>query len=94
MVDQLVSRAPNVTRMLDQLEVRELIVRRRSTADRREVLVSITDSGLALLARIAAPLKQCHERQLGHLSAADLKHLDQLLRKARAPHEPENSPWK
>jgi DNA-binding MarR family transcriptional regulator len=94
LVDQLVSRAPNVTRMLDQLEERELIVRRRSTEDRRTVFVGITEPGLALLQRIAEPLQECHERQLGHLSSSDLKHLGQLLLKARAPHEPANSPWK
>jgi DNA-binding MarR family transcriptional regulator len=94
LVDQLVSRAPNVTRMLDQLEERDLIVRRRSTEDRRTVYVGITEAGLALLRQIAEPLQECHERQLGHLSPSDLKQLGQLLLKARTPHEPVNSPWK
>jgi DNA-binding MarR family transcriptional regulator len=94
LVGQLVSRAPNVTHMLDYLEERELIERRRSTEDRRAVLVKITNSGLALLNRIADPLKDCHERQLGHLTASDLKQLRALLHKVRAPHEPLNSPWK
>jgi DNA-binding MarR family transcriptional regulator len=94
LVDQLVSRAPNVTRMLDQLEERRLIVRRRSTEDRRTVLVSIAEPGLALLRQIAEPLQECHKRQLGHMSPSDLKLLGQLLLKARTPHEAENSPWK
>ena len=51
-------------------------------------------AGLALLEQNAEPLRECHERQLGHLSAADLKALVQLLHKARAPHEPADSPWK
>jgi DNA-binding MarR family transcriptional regulator len=94
LVGRLVSRAPNVTRMLDNLERRGLIIRCRSTEDRRTVLVKIAKSGLALLDRIAEPLKECHERQLGHLSPSDLKQLRTLLLKARAPHEPQNSPWK
>jgi DNA-binding MarR family transcriptional regulator len=94
LVGQLISRAPNVTHMLDHLEKRELIERRRSTEDRRTVLVRITNPGLALLDRIAAPLKECHERQLGHLTASDLKQLRGLLHKVRGPHEPVNSPWK
>jgi DNA-binding MarR family transcriptional regulator len=94
MVDQLVSRAPNVTRMLDYLETRQLIARCRSTEDRRAVLVCITEPGLALLTQIAEPLKECHDRQLGHLSPSDLKRLARLLLKARTPHEPDNSPWK
>jgi DNA-binding MarR family transcriptional regulator len=80
--------------MLDRLEERNLIVRTRSTEDRRAVLVCITESGLALLKQIAQPLRECHERQLGHLSSSDLKALVKLLHKARAPHEPEDSPWK
>jgi DNA-binding MarR family transcriptional regulator len=91
---RLVSRAPDITRMLDRLVERELIVRSRSDEDRRAVLVRVTEAGLALLEQIAEPLRQCHERQLGHLSSSDLKALVQLLQKARAPHEPQDSPWK
>ncbi len=94
LVARLVSRAPDVTRMLDRLEERELIVRTRSCEDRRAVLVEVPLSGLTLLEQIAEPLHECHERQLGHLSSSDLRALVQLLRKARAPHEPQDSPWK
>jgi DNA-binding MarR family transcriptional regulator len=94
LVDRLVSRAPDITRMLDKLEKRKLITRTRSTEDRRTVLVKISERGLALLDKLAAPLKECHERQLGHLSATDLKSLIALLKAARNPHEPEESVWK
>lgn len=94
LVARLVSRAPDVTRMLDRLEQRELIVRERSGEDRRAVLVGITAAGRELIEEIAEPLAECHERQLGHMSGVDLKALIQLLQKVRAPHEPEDSPWK
>jgi len=42
---------------------------------------------------IAEPLRECHARQLGHLSPAGLKTLTALLKTARAPHEPPGSPW-
>ena len=93
-VSRLVSRAPDVTRMLDRLEARQFVSRLRSTTDRRTVLVGLTASGLALLDQIAEPLRDCHERQLGHLSATELKSLTALLKLARAPHEPENSQWR
>jgi DNA-binding MarR family transcriptional regulator len=93
LAERLVSRAPDITRMLDRLEERGLIARSRSTNDRRAVLVTIRPAGLALLDRIAGPLRQCHQRQLGHLSAAELESLIALLRSARAPHESPNSPW-
>ena len=93
LAERLVSRAPDVTRMLDKLEERELLTRTRSTTDRRTVLVAIADRGSALLDTIAGPLRECHERQLGHLSASELKSLVALLKLARGPHEPEGSAW-
>ena len=92
--DRLVSRAPDVTRMIDRLEDRGLVSRERSPGDRRVVRVAITDAGLKLLDDIAGPLADCHQRQLGHLSPADLKKLSELLREARRPHEPEGSVWR
>lgn len=87
LAERLVSRAPDVTRMLDKLEARGLVSRVRSAEDRRSVLVEATDAGLALLARIAAPLRTCHAKQLGHLSPDELERLTELLKAARAPHE-------
>jgi DNA-binding MarR family transcriptional regulator len=93
LAERLISRAPDITRMLDKLEQRGLITRTRSTKDRREVLVETTAAGVKLLDRISGPLKDCHERQLGHLSATDLNALIGLLKAARAPHEPDGSAW-
>jgi DNA-binding MarR family transcriptional regulator len=91
--ERLVSRAPDVTRMIDRLEHRGLVRRERQADDRRVVRIGITDAGLALIAELAGPLADCHTRQLGHLPAADLKKLAALLREARRPHEPDGSPW-
>jgi DNA-binding MarR family transcriptional regulator len=93
LAERLVSRAPDITRMLDKLEERGLLSRSRSTTDRRTVLVAIQPAGLALIDRISEPLRNCHRRQLGHLSASELKSLTALLKAARAPHEPTNSTW-
>lgn len=93
LAERLISRAPDITRMIDKLQERGILTRTRSTKDRREVLVEITSAGSKLLDRIAAPLKACHERQLGHLSSGDLKALIGLLQAARAPHEPDGSVW-
>lgn len=93
LANRLVSRAPDITRLLDKLEERGLIARDRPADNRRVVRVGITNAGLALLRRLAGPLRECHARQLGHLPAADLKHLIALLRAARAPHE-EDGVWR
>lgn len=91
---QLVSRAPDITRLLDKLDARDLILRERPAADRRSVFVGISEAGLALLAELADDLRACHERQLGHLTAEEVRRLVELLRKAREPHEPPESNWR
>ncbi|RIK79705.1 MAG: MarR family transcriptional regulator [Planctomycetota bacterium] len=94
LAERLVSRAPDITRMLDKLEAQGRIQRRRGEEDRRTVFAAITPAGVALVKQIAKPLAECHRRQLGHLSSADLKQLTQLLKKARGPHEGERSQWR
>jgi len=91
---RLVSRAPDITRMLDKLEQRGLIARDRPAGNRRVVEVTITDAGIALLDDLKNPVRECHARQLGHLSKAQLEQLAALLRAARLPHEEETSIWK
>lgn len=90
---RLISRAPDITRLLDRLEKKGLLERIRKGDDRRQVHVRITDDGKKLLKKIQKPLEECHHSQLGHLSNQKIKQLCSLLRDARAPHEPEQSPW-
>jgi DNA-binding MarR family transcriptional regulator len=90
---RLVSRAPDITRLLDKLEERSLIERVRPADNRRVVWVSITAAGLTLLDSLHEPLQRCHARQLGHLTQRQLRELAALLRAARHPHEDETSTW-
>jgi len=94
LANRLVSRAPDITRMLDKLAERGLVTRDRLSDNRRVVRIGITESGVALLDQMAEPLRECHQRQLGHLKQADLKRLGELLRAARAPHEDDASNWR
>ena len=82
---RLVSRAPDITRMIDKLVEHGWVERLRHIENRRVVEVRITESGLALLRQITERLHECHSRQLGHMSAADLKQLCSLLQAARRP---------
>ena len=91
--DRLVSRAPDITRLLDRLESRQWVERVRPPEDRRQVLACITPGGLDLLQRIAEPLQACHQRQLGHLSKEQVAQLTSLLHQARSPHEIPGSQW-
>jgi DNA-binding MarR family transcriptional regulator len=91
---RLISRAPDITRMLDKLAERGLVDRVRPADNRRVVHVGITNQGGALLGEIAREVRACHSKQLGHMSATDVRTLVELLRKARSPHEPEDSAWR
>ncbi|HEY4660081.1 MAG TPA: MarR family transcriptional regulator, partial [Terriglobales bacterium] len=61
---RMISRDPDITRLLDRLEKRGLISRCRETKDRRTVLTRISPEGLKLLARLDEPVQQAHREQL------------------------------
>jgi DNA-binding MarR family transcriptional regulator len=82
--NRMITRDPDVTRLLDRLEKRSLISRCRETKDRRTVMVRITPAGLKLLARLDTPVEDGHRRQLGHLGREQLQTLTELLRMARS----------
>lgn len=94
LTERLVSRGPDTTRLLDKLAERKLIDRQRSETNRREVRVGITAAGVALLDELQEPLRECHAKQLGHLTRAQLRDLTALLRAARLPHEDADSSWR
>ncbi|MFO0945128.1 MAG: MarR family transcriptional regulator [Planctomycetota bacterium] len=94
LASRLVSKAPDITRLLDKLEQRQWIERHRLPENRRVVQVGVTQAGLDLLAELDEPLRECHQRQLGHLKAEELDRLIELLRLARLPHEADEAGWK
>jgi DNA-binding MarR family transcriptional regulator len=81
---RMVNRDPDVTRLLDRLEKRELVSRCRENKDRRTVMTRITDEGLQLLGRLDEPVQSLHRRQLGHLGRERLRALTELLREMRS----------
>jgi len=81
---RMITRDPDVTRLLDRLEKRNIISRCRETEDRRMVMVRITPDGLKALARLDGPVVEAHRRQLGHLGKDRLRALTELLKAARA----------
>src|SRR6266849_6704672 len=77
---RMITRDPDVTRLLDRLEKRGLISRCRETKDRRTVMARITQEGLKLLTRLDEPVQADHRKQLGHLGRERLRTLTELLR--------------
>jgi DNA-binding MarR family transcriptional regulator len=81
--NRMITRDPDITRLLDRLEKRGLISRHRETKDRRMVMARITPDGIKLLSRMDEPVRQAHHAQLGHLGRERLKALTALLQVAR-----------
>jgi DNA-binding MarR family transcriptional regulator len=81
--NRMITRDPDITRLLDRLEKRNLISRCRETKDRRMVMARITPDGLSLLARMDEPVQEAHRAQLGHLGRQRLRLLTELLQAAR-----------
>src|SRR5882724_7723992 len=75
---RLITRDPDVTRLLDRMEKRGLISRCRETKDRRTVMARITPDGLKLLSRLDEPVQAAHRKQLGHLGRERLRTLTEL----------------
>lgn len=81
---RMIAQVPDVTRLLDRMEEAGLIKRTRGTDDRRLVRTEITEKGIELLTKVAAPLAE-HQARVGQqIGAEDLKVLVKLLEKVRA----------
>lgn len=81
--DRLVTRDPDVTRLLDRLEKRGLATRGRSLTDRRVVNARITKKGHDLVDQLDEPMTNVHVTQLAHMKKKNMRALVELLEKAR-----------
>jgi DNA-binding MarR family transcriptional regulator len=81
--DRMITRVPDITRLVDRLEADGLVRRRRCEEDRRVVWVEITPRGLKLLDELDEPLKRLHREQFGHMSREECIELSRLLVKLR-----------
>src|SRR6476660_4613537 len=73
--ERVVSKVPDVSRLLDRMEGMQLLRRERNAADRRHVTARITPKGLRVLDE-ASPMLEAFERErFGHLDAERLQHI-------------------
>jgi DNA-binding MarR family transcriptional regulator len=82
--ERMITRDPDITRLLDRLEKRNLIARQRDTKDRRTVIVRITNEGLKFLSQLDPIVQEIHRKQLGHLGRERLAALAELLAACRS----------
>src|SRR5690606_21444981 len=82
-MERMIARVPDATRLLDRMEAAGWIARERSSADRRFVTTRITDGGLRLLGQLDAVILEIHRRQFSHLNKSELRALIDLLGRVR-----------
>ncbi|MGN6369756.1 MAG: MarR family winged helix-turn-helix transcriptional regulator [Phycisphaerae bacterium] len=83
--EHLITRDPDITRLLDRLEARNLITRQRDTRDRRVVSTRLTSEGTKILKDLDKPVLDMHKTQLAHMSEMKITQLIDLLEEVRGP---------
>jgi len=81
--ERMITRDPDITRLLDRLEARGLVARERQKKDRRVVLTCITESGLQLLQELDKPVAEILRRQFQRIPANHQRQLLALLEEVR-----------
>jgi DNA-binding MarR family transcriptional regulator len=81
--ERMITRDPDVTRLLNRLEDRGLAERMRTKLDRRVVYGKITAAGLKLLREIDRPLEKFGREMLRHVGQDKLRQLIDLLELVR-----------
>ena len=77
--ERMISRDPDMTRLLDRMEKRGLITRERQKDDRRVIMTRITGDGLGFLKKLDQPVRELHKRQFAHMKSTRIKALAELL---------------
>ena len=81
--DRMIQRTPGITRLLDKLEAKHLVQRKRCSEDRRQVLCWITDAGLRLLADLDKPAVDSGAQAMASLTTLEVRTLIALLERVR-----------
>ena len=84
--DRMIERNSDVSRIIDRLVKKKLIERTENQFDRRQKDVRISDLGLGVLAEMDA-FEDMIKDKIGHLSADEVKTLNDLLDKTRSGDE-------
>jgi DNA-binding MarR family transcriptional regulator len=83
-IERMITRVPDATRLLDRLERADLISRHRGGSDRRFVSTQITAKGHAILAALDDPVDTLHRTHFAPLADDDVRTLIDLLARIRS----------
>jgi len=81
--ERMITRDPDITRLLNRLEDRGFVERTRSRHDRRVIYGKITAAGLELLHDLDHPIDKHGREMLRHVGQEKLKQLIELLELVR-----------
>lgn len=81
--DRMITRDPDITRLVDKLEKAGLVSRSRSDQDRRVVRSSITDKGRSMVNPLDVRVERLHNELLGGLDDHQLREISQRLSSLR-----------
>lgn len=81
--ERLITRDPDVTRLIDRLEKRNLLLRTRDKEDRRFVTIQLTPGGLELVNQLDEPIEKWNRKLMRNISRGDTKVLIELLEQLR-----------
>lgn len=79
----MLDKGTDLTRLLDKLERKSLIVRKLCESNRRKIDITLTDKGLELLGRIKPVFNKLNEEISNNLSEGEAQQLSDLLDKLR-----------
>lgn len=80
---RLVTREPDITRLIERMKREGLVERRRSDRDRRVVLVTTTQQGQQCFEHIHPLLLKLTDLLYSHMSEEEIETLTKLLHKLR-----------
>jgi len=81
--ERMVSRVPDVSRLLDRMEEAGLLSRERDPGDRRHVTARITRKGLAVLEQATPQLEAVERARVGQVPTGRLQQLIEVLSTVR-----------
>ena len=85
--ERMLERTPGVTRLLDRLQAKGLVLRQRGGDDRRQVVCRISRKGLSLLASLDQAVEALDDELTSCLGDRDLRQLIDLLDQLRMHQE-------
>lgn len=91
-IERMLDPSPDVTRLTDKLEDRDLVQRSRSEADRRMTIHRITEMGLNLLSEMEPEITAVVSEFDRRVSDRDLDHLCRICESVYAEYAEESTP--